>query len=72
MNFALGPAEMISALQEGRACRLPADFALHFTEVTLAIQNSRADTGVQAMTTRCKPIEPLPWTLAMSPRKQPA
>jgi len=69
MNFALGPAEMLSALQEGRPCRLGADFALHFNEVTLAIQNSRADTGSQMMTTRCKPVEPLPWTLAMAPRK---
>ncbi len=69
MNFALGPAEMISALQEGRACRLGADFALHFNEVTLAIQNSRADKGVQVMSTRCLPVEPMPWTLAMAPQK---
>ena len=69
MNFALGPAEMLDALQEGRPCRLGADFALHFNEVTLAIQNSRADKGVQVMTTRCQPVEPLPWTLAMAPRK---
>ncbi len=69
MNFALGPAEMIGALREKRACRLGADFALHFNEVTLAIQNSRADKGVQVMTTRCDPVEPLPWTLAAAPRK---
>ena len=69
MNFALGPAEMIGALREKRACRLGADFALHFNEVTLAIQNSRADKGVQIMTTRCDPVEPLPWTLAAAPRK---
>ena len=69
MNFALGPAEMISALQEKRECRLGADFALHFNEVTLAIQNSGADKGAQVMTTRCRPVEPLPWTLAMAPRK---
>lgn len=70
MNFALGPAEMVSALQEGRACRIGADFALHFNEVTLAIQNSRADKGVQHMTTRCRPVEPLPWTLAASPQRR--
>ena len=70
MNFALGPAEMLSALREGRACRLGADFALHFNEVTLAIQNSRDDKGVQTMTTRCRPVEPLPWTLAQAPRKE--
>jgi predicted dehydrogenase len=72
MNFALGPAEMVSALQEGRPCRLGADFALHFNEVTLAIQNARADKGVQHMTTRCQPLEPLPWTLAASSAKSRA
>lgn len=70
MNFALGPAEMISALRERRPCRLGADFALHFNEVTLAIQNSGAYAGAQLMTTRCRPVEPLPWTLAMAPRKE--
>jgi predicted dehydrogenase len=70
MNFALGPAEMISALQEGRPCRLGADFALHFNEVTLAIQNAGRDAGAQAMTTRCRPVEPMPWTLAQAPWKQ--
>ena len=67
MNFALGPAEMLSALQEGRACRLGADFSLHFNEVTLAIQQSGAHKGVQHMTTRCQPVEPMPWTLAAAP-----
>ena len=67
MNFALGPAEMLSALHDGRACRLGADFSLHFNEVTLAIQNAGIEKGVQHMTTRCKPVEPMPWTLAMAP-----
>ena len=68
MNFALGPAEMLDALREKRACRIGADFALHFNEVTLAIQNSRDNQGAQTMTTRCRPVEPLPWTLAAAPR----
>ena len=37
MNFALGPAEMLSALKELRQSRLSAGFALHLNEVTLAI-----------------------------------
>jgi hypothetical protein len=61
MNFALGPAEMFDALAEGRPARLSADFALHLNEVTLAIQNSRDEAGVQHMRTRCDPIEPMPW-----------
>lgn len=61
MNFMLGPAEMLEALQEGRPCRLTPDFALHLTEVTLAIQNAGEDAGAQVMTTRCDPMEPMPW-----------
>jgi predicted dehydrogenase len=58
MNFALGPIEMLSALREGRPCRLSTAFALHLTEVSLAIQNGG---GRQVMRTACPPIEPMPW-----------
>nr|WP_277347832.1 Gfo/Idh/MocA family oxidoreductase [Salipiger mangrovisoli] len=61
MNFMLGPAEMLDALRENRPCRLSAEFALHLTEVTLAIQNAGEDAGAQVMTTRCAPMEPMPW-----------
>lgn len=61
MNFALGPVEMIEALQEGRPCRLSSEFALHLNEVTLAIQNSGDHTGAQEMLTRCPEIEPMAW-----------
>ncbi|MEP2530317.1 Gfo/Idh/MocA family oxidoreductase [Shimia sp.] len=61
MNFALGPAEMLEALSEGRPCRLSSDFALHLNEVTLAIQNAGEDTGAQVMTTRCDPVAPMSW-----------
>lgn len=58
MNFALGPAEMLAASREGRPCRLSTAFALHLTEVTLAIQSG---AGRQAMRTACPRIEPMPW-----------
>ncbi|MCT4373089.1 Gfo/Idh/MocA family oxidoreductase [Yangia mangrovi] len=61
MNFMLGPAEMLESLRERRPCRLSSEFALHLTEVTLAIQNAGEDTGPQVMTTRCDPMEPMPW-----------
>lgn len=61
MNFMLGPAEVLSALQENRPCRLSNDFALHMTEVTLAIQNAGEHSGAQTMTTTCEPMEPMPW-----------
>ncbi|MDD9745313.1 MULTISPECIES: Gfo/Idh/MocA family protein [Marinovum] len=61
MNFALGPVEMLDALAEGRACRLDSDFALHLTEVILAMQNAGEETGPQDMTTTCPQPEPMPW-----------
>jgi predicted dehydrogenase len=63
MNFALGPVEMLESLRENRPCRLSAEFALHLTEVTLAIQNAGRDTGPQDMTTTCTPPEPMPWAV---------
>jgi predicted dehydrogenase len=38
MNFALGVAEMAEAIASGRPPRLAGDFALHLTEVSLAMQ----------------------------------
>lgn len=61
MNFMLGPAEVLEALEQGRACRVGGDFALHMTEVTLAIQTAGEHSGAQTMTTRCDPMEPMPW-----------
>ncbi len=60
MNFALGPVEMLSALHEGRDCRLSMAFALHLNEVTLALQNGG---GVHDMQTRCDVMEPMPWAM---------
>jgi predicted dehydrogenase len=61
MNFALGPAEMLEAIATGREARLAGDYALHLTEVTLAIQAARDNTGAQEMTTTCTPPEAMPW-----------
>lgn len=61
MNFALGPAEVLTAIREGRDPRASADFALHLNEVTLAIQNSGDMGGVQIMKTSCPEQLPMPW-----------
>lgn len=63
MNFALGPKELLESISENRACRLSNAFGLHLNEVTLAIQNAGQDTGPQDMTTRCDPMEPMPWAI---------
>jgi len=62
MNFALGPIDMLEAIKQGKPCRVSADFALHLNEVTLAIQNSSDDTGVQIMKTKMPFVEPMPWS----------
>jgi predicted dehydrogenase len=61
MNFALGPAEIFSARTEKRQSRMRADFALHLTEATLALQNAGESAGAYRMTTRFVPPELLPW-----------
>lgn len=65
LNFALGPAEMFSALREKRPSRLSSQFALHLNEVTLAIQNAN---GSRLMQTECPNIEPMPWARELSVR----
>lgn len=61
MNFMLGPAEMFEALRMARPSRLSNAFALHMTEVALAIHSAGETSGAQTMTTRCPPMEPMPW-----------
>lgn len=61
MNFALGPAEILAAIQEGRPTAHFADFALHLNEVTLSIQNSLDSEGVQIMKTKCPALSPMAW-----------
>ena len=61
LNFMLGPVEMLTALAQGKATRITPEFSLHMTEVTLAVQNAGEFGGAQKMTTRCDPLEPMPW-----------
>jgi predicted dehydrogenase len=62
MNFMLGPAEMFDAISAGRTPKLGGDWALHLTEVTLALQDAGRTAGAQAMTTRFKKTAPVRWT----------
>ncbi len=56
-DYARGIAEMANAIFEQRPSRLPADYCLHITELTLALQN--ASTGTYKMTTTFNPLQPL-------------
>jgi predicted dehydrogenase len=61
MNFMLGPAEMLDAIAAGRPARLAGDFALHLTEVSLAIQAAGDSAGAQRMRTRFDRPDPVAW-----------
>ena len=66
MNFMLGPAEVLAAIHEGRPSRMGPDFALHLTEVTLAIQSAGFGAGATEIESRFEPVEPMPWAVALS------
>lgn len=72
MNFALGPAEMLRAIEAQESSYLNVDFALHLNEVTLAIQNAGKDAGSQKMTTSFEPVEPMPWAQAAGAKRAEA
>lgn len=59
MNFALGIAEMADAIAQGHEPRLAGEFALHLTEVSLAMQAG----GDHAMRTAFAPVAPMDWAL---------
>lgn len=62
MNFMLGPVEMLDAIEAGREARQAGDFALHLTEVSLAIQSAGETTGAQQMTTSFVPSPLTRWS----------
>jgi predicted dehydrogenase len=71
MNFALGPVEIFDARDERRAPRVNADFGLHLTEATLAIQNAGKDQGSYRMTSDCPDTPLMPWARLASDTTKP-
>lgn len=62
MNFALGPEEMLGAIAASQPSRLSGDYALHLTEVSLAIHTAaQRPAGAYRPQSRCAPMEPMPW-----------
>jgi predicted dehydrogenase len=60
---ALGVALVADAIRAGRPSPVPADFILHVTELTLAIQAAGTEGSAHRMETSFAPIAPLPETL---------
>lgn len=61
MDFMRGPAEVASAVQEGRPCRVSNEFSLHVNEIALAIHHTREQGCHRELTTTFTPIAPMPW-----------
>ena len=61
MDFCRGPAEVAAAIQAGRPSRLSARFALHVTELALAIHDTPRHGSTHRMATDVDPLEPMPW-----------
>lgn len=61
MDFCRGPAELASAVKAGRPSRLSAQFALHVTELALAIHDAPRHGSSHRMATDVEAIEPMPW-----------
>lgn len=61
---ALGVALVADAIRAGRPSPVPADFIMHVTELTLAIQRAGTDGAAHRMETNFAPLAPLPESLA--------
>ncbi len=61
MDFARGIAEMARAIDERRSPRLSAEVTLHANEIVLALQDPSAMGSPRVLTTKCGPVEPMPW-----------
>lgn len=61
VDFCLGPVELARATAEQRPSRLPAEFSLHVTELSLAITSAMEGAARVAIRSRFDAIEPMPW-----------
>ena len=61
MDFARGVAELANAIEENRPCRLSADFALHITELTQALQHPEMFTLPHHVESSFEAFSPMPW-----------
>jgi len=61
MDFLRGPAELATAIRDGRPSRLDEDFAVHITEVTEMLQYPERFDRPARVQSRFAPIEPMEW-----------
>ncbi len=63
MDFMRGVSELADAVSSGRTPRLAGDFALHITEVSLALQHPEIFGANYRVSTTFAPMAPMPWAL---------
>ncbi|HJO93976.1 MAG TPA: Gfo/Idh/MocA family oxidoreductase [Victivallales bacterium] len=63
MDFCRGIYDIVEAVRKKTQCRLTSQFALHITEVTLAISNAGETSESYKVTTIFQPIKPMDWAL---------
>ncbi|MCP4177505.1 MAG: Gfo/Idh/MocA family oxidoreductase [bacterium] len=63
MDFSRGIYEIVEAVGKRDLCKLTSQFALHITEVTLAISNAGESSETYNVTTTFQPIKPMDWAL---------
>jgi hypothetical protein len=56
MDYALGVAEVAAVVREGRPSRLPAELALHVTEISHAIAGAGEHGATTEIISRCAPL----------------
>jgi predicted dehydrogenase len=61
IDFARGLEDLAESLRTGAPCRLGADFALHVTELALAIQNAHLQPQPYRLTSTFAPVRPMDW-----------
>lgn len=61
MDMARGIAELASAAQEKRVCRMGADFSLHVNEIVLSLQNPKSMGVQRKLVSTCERPSPMPW-----------
>ncbi len=63
MDQARGVAELASAIEERRPCRLSTAFSVHCTEIALAMHEGGGLHHAKEMTTTCEAMAPMLWAV---------
>ena len=63
IDFARGIADLADAANQGRSPRLSARFALHISELALAIQYATESSHTYTLKSTFEPVQPMDWAM---------